>query len=93
MGLSKQMKDLFTYSDMSEDFTAFMTVCQTQDNQIRQPPAAQRGEGAVGFASPRAPPPTKAPETAPAGIVAGYTVPVPLDLSTGKRRISVEERA
>jgi len=42
---------------------------------------------------PRPPPAPKSPEAAPAGTVAGYAGPAPMDLSTGKRRISVEERA
>jgi hypothetical protein len=36
MGLSEEMKDSFTYSNMPEDFPPFRTVCQKQDNQIRQ---------------------------------------------------------
>jgi hypothetical protein len=30
---------------------------------------------------------------APAGTVAGYTAPAPIDLSTGRKRISAEKRA
>jgi hypothetical protein len=51
-----------------------------------------KGAG-IGFASPRPPPPLKAPKMTPAGPVAGYTGPAPMDLSTGKRRISAEESA
>ena len=54
---------------------------------------AQNKGGGIGFASPRPSHPPMAPETAPAGTVAGYTGPAPMDLSTGKRRISAEERA
>jgi hypothetical protein len=36
MGLSDEMKDSFTYSDMAEELPAFLTVCQKRDNQIRQ---------------------------------------------------------
>jgi hypothetical protein len=36
MGLSEEMKDSFTYSDMLEELPAFVTVCQKRDNQIRQ---------------------------------------------------------
>jgi len=96
MGLSEEMKDSFTYSDMPEELPAFMTVCQKRDNQIRQrraEKAAQNKGGGIGFASPRPPPPPKAPETAPAGTVAGYTGPALMDLSAGRRRISAEERA
>jgi len=55
MGLSEQMKDSFTYSDMPEEHPAFMTVSQNQDNQIRQRPAekvAQNEGGGIGLASP-----------------------------------------
>jgi len=96
MGLSEEMKDSFTYSDMPEELPAFVTVCQKRDNQIRQPraeKAAQNTGSGIGFASSRPPPPQKALETAPAGTVAGYTGPAPMDISAGKRRISAEERA
>jgi len=96
MGLLEEMKDLFTYSDMLEKLSAFVTVCQKRDNQIRPrraETAAQNKGGGVDFASPRPPPPPKAPETALAGTVAGYTGPAPMDLSAGRRRISVEEKA
>jgi len=96
MGLSEEMKDSFTYSDMPEELPAFVTVCQKRDNQIRQrraEKAAQNKGSGIGFASPRPPAAPKAPETAPAGTIAGYTGPAPMDLSAGKRRISAEERA
>jgi len=96
IGLSEEMKDSFTYSDMPEELPAFVTVCQKRDNQIRQrraEKAAQNKGSRIGFASSRPPPTPKAPETAPAGTVAGYTGPAPTDLSAGNRRISAEERA
>jgi len=50
--------------------------------------------GGTGFApSPRPPAPPKDPAGAPAGNVAGYTGPAPMDLCAGRRRISAEERA
>jgi len=96
MGLSGKMKDSFTYSDMTEELPAFVMVCQKRDNQIRPrcaEKAAQNKGSGIGFASPRPPPTSKAPEAAPAGTVAGYTGPAPMDLSAGKRRILAEERA
>jgi hypothetical protein len=96
MGLSEEMKDSFTYSDMPEELPVFVTVCQKRDNQIRQrraEKAAQNKGSGIGFASPRPPPAPRAPEIAPAGTIAGYTGPAPMDLSAGKRRISPEERA
>jgi len=50
--------------------------------------------GGTGFAfSPRPPAPPKDPAGAPAGSVAAYTGPAPMDLSACRRRISIEERA
>jgi len=80
---------------MPEELPTFGTVCQKRDNQIRQrraEKAAQNKGCGIGFASPRPPPASKTPETAPSGTVAGYTGPAPMDLSAGKRRISAEER-
>jgi len=34
MGLSEEMKDSFTLSDMPEELPAFVMVCQKQDTQI-----------------------------------------------------------
>jgi hypothetical protein len=96
MELSEEMKDLFTYSDMPEELPAFVTVCQERDNQIRQrrvEKADQNKGGGVGFATPRPPSAPKAPETAPARTIAEYIRTAPMDLSTGTRRISAEERA
>jgi hypothetical protein len=96
VGLSEEMKDSFTYSNMPDELPVFVTVCQKRDNQIRQrraENAAQNKGSGIGFASPRPPPAPKAPETAPAGTIAGYTGPAPMDLSAGKRQISAQERA
>jgi len=97
MGLSDELKDFFTSSNIPDELPAFVTVCQKWDNQIRQPRAemvAQNMGGGTGFASsPRPPAPPKDPAEAPAGTVAGYTGPAPMDLSAGRRRISAEERA
>ena len=96
MWLSEEMNDSFTYSHMFEDHPAMVTVWQIRDNQIRQrqaEKAAQNMGGGIGFASPTPPPPPpKDPDTAPAGTVAGYTGPAPMDLSAGRRWISAEER-
>jgi hypothetical protein len=95
MGLSEEIKDSFTYSDMPEELPAFVTVCQKRDNQIPQRRAekvAQNTGSGIRFSSPRPPSAPKAPETALAGTVAGYTGPAQMDGSAGKRRISAEER-
>jgi hypothetical protein len=36
MGLTEEMEDSFTYSDMPEELPAFVTVCQKWDIQIQQ---------------------------------------------------------
>jgi hypothetical protein len=74
------MKDSVTYSNMPDELPAYGTVCQKQDNQIRQrraKKAAQNEGGRVGFASARPPVPPKVPKTAQAGTVAGYNGPAP----------------
>jgi hypothetical protein len=53
----------------------------------------QNRGGAVGFASPWAPPPQKDFKTAPAETFAGYTRPAIVDLRVGKSSISAEARA
>ena len=97
-GLSEEMKDSFIHTDMPEELPAFVTLCQKRDNQIRQrraeKAAQQKWTTSAGSPSaPKAPAPPRVPEAAPAGTVAGYTGPAPMDLSAGKRRISTEERA
>jgi len=97
MGLSEEMKDSITYSDMPEEPPAFVTVSQKQHNQIQQwhaEKAAQNMGGGTGSASSTRPPALPMdPAGAPAGTVAGYTGPAPIDPSMGTRRISAEERA
>jgi hypothetical protein len=97
-GLSEEMKDSFIHTDMPDELPAFVTLCQKRDNQIRQRKAEKAAQhkwtpSAGSPSAPRAPAPPKAPEAAPAGTVAGYTGPAPMDLSAGRRRISDEERA
>jgi len=82
---------------MPEELPAFVTVFQKWDNQIRQRRAEkvpQNNGGGTGFASsPRPLAPAKDHAGAPAGTVAGYTGSAPMDLSAGRRRLSMEERA
>jgi hypothetical protein len=94
-GLSEVMKDSFIHTDMPEDLPAFVTLCQTRDNQIRQrraEKAAQHKWTSPSATKPPPPPAATAPEKAPAGTVAGHTGPAPMDLSAGRRKISDEER-
>jgi hypothetical protein len=96
-GLSEEMKDSFIHIDMPDELPVFVTLCQRRDNQIRQRKAEKAAQhkwtSSTGSPSaPRAPIPPKAPEAAPAGTVAGYNGPAPMDLSAGRRRISDEER-
>jgi hypothetical protein len=97
-GLSEEMNDSFIHTNMPEELPAFVTLCQKRDNQIRQRKAEKAAQhqwtSPTGSPSaPRAPAPPKAPEAAPAGTLAGYTGPAPMDLSAGRRRNTDEERA
>jgi hypothetical protein len=97
-GLSEEMKDLFLHTDMPDELPAFVAMCQTRDNQIRQRKAKKAAQhnwtSSTGSPStPRVPAPPKEPEIAPAGTVAGYAGPAPMDLSAGRKRISDEEMA
>jgi hypothetical protein len=97
-GLSEEMKDSFIHTNMPDELPTFVTLCQKRDNQIQQRKAEKAAQhkwtSSTGSPSaPRAPAPPKEPETAPAGTVAGYTAPAPMDQSAGRRRISDEERA
>jgi hypothetical protein len=96
--LSEETKDSFIHTDMPDELPAFVTLYQKRDNQIRQRKAEKAAHhkwtSSPGSPSaPRVPAPPKAPEVAPAGMVAGYTGPAPMDLSAGRWRISDEERA
>jgi len=97
MGLSEGIKDSFTYSDMPEEPPAFGTLSQKGDDQIRQrraEMAAQNKCGGTGFVySPRPPASPYDSAGAPAGTVAGYTGPAPMDQRVGRRMLSAEERA
>jgi len=97
-GLSEELKDSFIHTDMPDELPAFVTLCQKRDNQIRQRKAEKAAQhkwtaSAGSPSAPKTPAPPRTPETAPAGTVAGYTGPAPMDLSAGRRRISDEERA
>jgi len=97
-GLSEEMKDSFIHTDMPDELPAFVTLCQKRDNQTRQRKAEKAAQhkwttSAGSPSAPRAPVPPRAPEVAPAGTVAGYTGPAPMDLSAGRRGISDEDRA
>jgi len=89
MGSLEEMKDSFQNSIMPEECPALVTVCQTQDSQIRQ---CQLEETALfsgmqlEFAiSPKDPTPPNVPAASAAEIVAGYSGPAPLDHNTGKQ--------
>jgi hypothetical protein len=95
-GLSEEMKDLFMHTDMPDKLPVFVAMCQKRDNQIRQRKAEKAAQqtwtSSTGSPrAPRAPAPPMAREATPAGTVAGYTGPGPMDLSAGRRRITDEE--
>jgi hypothetical protein len=81
---------------MPEELAVFVTICQKRGIQTPQhwvEKAGQNQSSGTGFASPRPPAAPKAPKMGPANSVAGYTNPVPMHLSSGKRRMSAVERA
>jgi len=91
-----QEKDSFPYRNRTEQFHLFLTVCEMGDNFHQH---TWRGKGApntgggTGFTSSAGPPaPRIGSAAAPARTVARYTGPVPMGVSTVKRRNSVEER-
>jgi hypothetical protein len=90
------MKESFIHTDMPEDLPAFVMLCQKWDNQIRQrnaeKAAQQKWTPPWMTKTPPPPPASRVPEAAPAGTVAGYTGPAPMDLSAGRRKISDGER-
>jgi hypothetical protein len=92
----EKMKDSFIHTDMPEDLPAFVTLCQKRDNQIRQRKAEKAAQHKWTPSSttktPPLPPAARTPETAPAGTVARYTGPAPMDLSAERRKISDEAR-
>jgi hypothetical protein len=96
LGLSEEMKDSFIHTDMPEDLPAFVTLCQKRDNQIRQRKAETAAQHKWTLLSTIKyslfPPAAWAVEAAPAGTVAGYTRPAPMDLIAGRRKISHKER-
>jgi len=90
------MNDSSTYRDMLDELPAFVTVCQKGDDQIRQWWAEKVAQnmGGVGFASSiKLPTPPEDPAVALAGFLAGYTGPAPMDLRSGKKKISEAECA
>jgi len=94
--LSEARKDSFTYRDMPDELHAFVTVCQTQDNYIRQRRAEKEAQNKGGVScafSPEPPVPPRDPAAAPAVSVAVYTRQAPFGASTGNRRVSEEARA
>jgi hypothetical protein len=91
------MKDSFIHTDLPEELPAFVMLCQKRDNHIQQRKAEKAAQhkwtsSAGSPSTQRAPVPLKIPKSAPAGTVAGYTGPAPMNLSTDRRRISDEER-
>ena len=96
MRQAKTLKDHFTYCIAPDGHPASVTVCQKQDNLTRQRRAemAAHSKGGVGIASsPEPPAPPKDPAETVARSVAGYTSLVLMDLNSGKRRVSVAEKA
>jgi hypothetical protein len=94
-GLSNELKDSLQHTEMPEDLVEFVKLCSKRDSQIRARAAERKsGRWEGGYKkSDTTTNTTSAPETAPAGTVAGYHGPAPMDLSAVKgRKITPEER-
>jgi hypothetical protein len=94
-GLCEELKDSLQHCDIPTDLTEFVKLCSKRDSQIRAP-AAERRSGKWTAGSKRHETQnntTSVPEVAPAGTMANYHGPAPMDLSAIKgRKITPKER-
>jgi hypothetical protein len=89
------LKDLLQHCDVQEDITEFVKLCSKRDSQIHTRDADKKsGRWTAEYKMPEtANNTTSTPEGAPAGTVAGYHGPTPMDLSAVKgKKITPEER-
>jgi hypothetical protein len=94
-GLSNELKDSLQHADMPDNIVDFVKICSKRDLQIRARAAEKKsGRWEGGYKKPdNTNNTTSAPEASPAGTVAGYHDPSPMDLSALKgRKITSEER-
>jgi hypothetical protein len=91
-GLSNELKDSLQHADMPDNIIDFVKMCSKRDSQIRARAAEQKsGRWEGGYKKPNNT--TPAPKASPAGTVAGYHGPAPMDLSALEgRKITLEER-
>jgi hypothetical protein len=94
-GPSNELKDSLQHAEMPDNIVDLVTMCSKRESQIR-PRAAEKKSGPreSGYKKPdNAVNTSSAPEASPAGTVAGYYGPTPMDLSALKgRKITPEER-
>src|SRR6202158_4801217 len=94
-GLSNELKNSLTYTEIPDNITDFVKMCSKRDAQIRARAAEKKsGRWEGGYKKPdNVNNTTSAPDAAPAGTVAGYHGPAPMDLSAVKgKKITPEER-
>jgi hypothetical protein len=93
-GLSNELKDSLTHADIPENIVDFVKMCSERDLQIRARLAAKKsGRWDGSRKSDNASNTTSAPNVSPAGTVAGYHGPAPMDLSpVNGRKNKPEER-
>jgi hypothetical protein len=94
-GLSNELKDSLQHADMPDNIVDFVKMCSKRDSQIRARAAEKKsGRWEGSYKKPdNANNTTSAPDASPAGTVAGYHGPAPMDLSAIKgRKITPEER-
>jgi len=97
MSSSEKRKDSYTNSGIPSALPECWMVRQEQDDRIRERPTekpAQNQCAGSGFASsPRTPRPPRTPAEAPAGTVAGYMGPAPMDSTSGSSTTDLQKRA
>jgi hypothetical protein len=94
-GLSNELKDSLQHADLPDNIVDFVKMCSKRDSQIRARVAERKsGRWEGGYKKPdNTNNTTSAPEVSPAGTVAGYHGPAPMDLSALKgKKITPEER-
>ena len=93
-GLSNELKDSLQHIEEPESIVEFVKLCSKRDSQLRRRAAEKKSGRWEGYKkSDTTTNTTSAPEAAPAGTVAGYHGPAPMDLSAVKgKKITPEER-
>jgi hypothetical protein len=94
-GISEDLKDSLQHCDITLDLMEFVNMCSKRDTQIHTRAAERKSKSWTAGSKKHETTSNTTParETVPAGTVAGYHSPAPMDLSAVKgRKITPEER-